>query len=118
MDQLLQRGHTRPKPAAGDPWLSPREAAELVLGHAHYPRDKRVIRNMTKRITKACCIHENTKLDKEYRVYFGLVCPPPLPNGRREILLSEVLRWTNRLRIRGVEPLPSWQAQGGNKTPA
>ena len=85
-----------------DVWISPREGAEELLGHAKFPRSRRVIYNLTKKINKACLVHWNKKLDAEYRAYFGLVCPLPLPNGRREIKRSELLRWAERLRIRGI----------------
>ena len=79
-----------------DPLLSPREVAELVLGHDQHPRSRRVIYNLQKRVQADCRRHLHRDADHEY---FGLACEPPLPNGRLLIKKSEAVRWSDRLRL-------------------
>lgn len=85
-----------------DVWLTPREAAEHILGHAEYKRSGREIYNMQKKIQRACRVHRSKDGSKEYVDYFGLVCPPPLPNGHLRIKLSEVERWAKRHHLNGL----------------
>ncbi len=91
-----------PNPCSSvDVYLSPRELAELILGHKESPRDSRVLRNMRSRVNTACCTYHDAKIDSEHRNYFGLKCEPLTANRRRKILKSEGLRWATRLQLLG-----------------
>lgn len=99
---ISRASNRKPKPIIVDVWLSPREGAEIVLGHEESPRTNRALRNMQKRIQKACRIHRDPEVDTEYREWFGLTCPAPLPNGHIQFKKSDLMNWAHRLRIGGL----------------
>lgn len=54
-------------PRKTEPWLSPREAAELLLDHKSFPRTTLQIRNLQKQICTACAEHNGITLDDDWQ---------------------------------------------------
>lgn len=75
-----------------DPWLSPREAAELLLDHKSFPRTILQIRTLQKQICAACAEHMAGRP--------GIACDRI---GRTyRFRLSELERWCRRRSERGM----------------
>lgn len=69
-----------------DPWLSPREAAELLLDHKVFPRTILQIRTLQKQICTACAEHMAGRP--------GIACDRIGRTYRFQ--LSELERWCRR----------------------
>ena len=98
------------KPKGADPWLTPREAAELMLEVRKFPRDRRVVRNEQKRIEAACREYwtgfkarSNSKAStedlKRLPTLKGIDCDR-FGDGYR-FRLSELQRWVYQNAVRG-----------------
>lgn len=51
-------------PRKTDPWLSPRQAAELLLDHKTFPRTTLEIRTLQKQICTACAELQLSELER------------------------------------------------------
>lgn len=78
-------------PRKVDPWLSPREASELLLDHKAFPRTPLQIRTLQKQICTACAAHmagePGITCDRIGRTY--------------RFKLSELERWCRRRSEKG-----------------